>query len=68
MWRGMSPVEIEDFWCSASPPVEAVYFDDEGGFASFFVLMKDGTVTAHLDNQARANIQVLRDALLYFLT
>lgn len=67
MWRGMTRAEIEDFWCTPAPPVTAVYFEDQHGFASFFVLMNDGTVTIHVDSESRADLQVLADALKHFL-
>jgi hypothetical protein len=62
----MTPSEIEDFWCTASPPVEAVYFHDQSGFASFFVLMRDGSITAQVDNRWPASLQDLTNAIVYF--
>jgi len=62
----MSAEEIEDFWCAAHPPIERVWFDDAAGFASFFVLMRDGSISAHLDSATGDGAQVLADALAYF--
>jgi hypothetical protein len=66
VWRGMTRVEIEDFWCAPDPPVIAVYFDDKGGFSNYVCLMRDGTISAHLDSAAGNGLQVLASALAYF--
>ncbi len=66
MWRGMTRPEIEEFWCSAASPVQRVYFDDCSGFASFIVLMDDGTITAQIEGPGKTQLAVLVEALAYF--
>ncbi len=66
MWRAMTRDEIEDFWCCPDPPVAEAYFDDASGFASYVLLMRDGSIAACVDSAAHISPQALLAALAEF--